>query len=376
MVVCHSTFCPNPQTHPNPQTTPYDSDIERRAILAMGKVQHAKKAAAAAAPGNNRGQLLAEIERATKRLKGIEREQARLTDALKQIAMVVAANAMAHEQRRAERRAGRAPERRERAQRRYSARASRLLAEAARLFAGAAGEKKARLQQLQQQQGGGSASTSALSSPTRSGLHPASQPQHCFRAGGPNGYSYAPDAWRFDPFLCPLPVAVPLPAAVLENVHLHGGGGLDPLLAVDGPGGANAAAAQGSLPLPEEYLAGPPPPPAMLPQRGDAIRGVALDVPNPFDAASRAVAAMGDEGMGQWLPRQESQMRDAVLPAGLLAEAGAGGGNGSGGGMVGGGGEEGAVLERLEGLLGMGAQLLVGDPALLAEARVGGCVDD
>lgn len=381
----------------------------------MGAVQHAKKEAASAAnaassstdgerprdgddgppapapaPAQGKARLLEEIRRATKKLEGIEREQARLTDALRAIAMAAAANAMAHEQRRAERRAGRAThERRERAQTRYSARATRLLQQAARAFAAAAaaatasgGEAKAArlLQQEQEavlQQGGGeSASTSALSSPTRSGRHPSlssaaapPQPQHCFRAGGAHGYCYAPDPWQFDPFLCPLPPAVPLPRAVLA-AQLESGRVVDPLLAANGPGGADKAA-QGSLPLPEEYQAGPPPPPAMLPRRGDAIRGVALDVPNPFDAASRAVAAAGEEGLGRWLPRQESQMRDAVLPAGLLAEAGVGsdgGGRGCGGGMLG-GGEEGAVVERLEGLMGMGAQLVL-DPALLAEARV------
>ena len=343
----------------------------------MGSVNHAKKEAAAAGKRGDaraRARFLEDIKRSTKDLREIEEEQGLLRDALKQMAMSVAANAMAHEQRQAERRRARGVGKRERARGKFSARAAALLQEAARVVASVTERREEEQEQQQQQQQQHAAAGSSTSSPTRGGgAGPTQQEQqeqqeqqHCFRAGGRGGYCYAPDPWRFDPFLAPLPAAIPMPFAVAAA---SASSAVDPLLtAADEPTWDTG----NSLSLPDEYLPGPPPPPAMLPQRGDAIRGVALDVPNPFDAASRAVQsavaeaeAGADGGMG-WLPRQESQMKDAVLPPGLLADAAL-----ASEAAAAGNGEEATVLERLQGLLALGPQL-VQNPGLLAEARVRG----
>lgn len=310
-------------------------------------------------------------------LKALEKEQDRLRDSLRVISMSVAANAMAHEQKQAEQRRARGlvGGRREAACAKYSATATELLQALAR----AVGSAKARRRRVGINGQGAAAGASSHSSPTRPSarvMHLPQQPlppqpQQCFRAGGGGGYIHNPDAWRFDPFVAPLPLTVPLPPAVLDAAALAV---TDPLLAADqqqsnGQADFDEHVKQvgSSLPLPAEYLPGPPPPPAMLPQRGDAIRGVALDVLNPFDAAARTVHALGGGGgTGEmWsISRQESQMKDAVLPPGMLSDA-MPAANGAGAG----GGEEEAVLGRLEGLLGLGPQLLK-TPTLLAEARV------
>ena len=90
-------------THTHLLKTHTHRDIEARATAAVGKVKAARegvKAAARLRDANAKDKALVGVREAIRDLQALEREQAKLREVLKQIAMAVAANGMAREQKR------------------------------------------------------------------------------------------------------------------------------------------------------------------------------------------------------------------------------------------------------------------------------------